>query len=757
MSRRRGGRLRINWFVAVLLIVAVWSVLVVNAYVHPVVGNDVEGAAARNESTTLVPESLSTGGPVIDVSGATVRTASMPDRTIALTFDDGPDPHWTPEILRVLNKHGVRATFFVVGSLAMRHPELVQAIRAAGSEVGIHSFSHVDLAKVSAEEVADEVGRTQTALIGAIGETSYLSRPPYSSHPSAITGPQFDTLLVLAGLGQVTVLSDIDSRDWAREGVDRIVANSVPYDGSGGILLMHDGGGDRSQTVAALDRLIPLLESQGYRFTTVTEGLGMPPANRPADLRDQRRADVQLTVVAVAVAATEVLVGLLLVAGLLVLARLALSAVFAYRHHRLRRPDRFSWGDPVTDPVSVIVPAYNERRCIEATVRSLLASDHPVEVIVVDDGSTDGTADLVEALRLPRVRVIRQRNSGKAHALNTGIAHAHHEIIVMMDADTVCERTTIRELVQPFADPTVGAVAGNAKISNRRRIVARWQHIEYVIGFNLDRRMYDLLRCMPTVPGAVGAFRRAALRRVGGVSDETLAEDTDVTMAIVATGWRVVYQPTARAWTEAPESLGELWRQRYRWSYGTLQSLWKHRRPLRGSDGTSRFSRFGLTHVALFQVIFPLLAPLIDLFLVYGLIFLDPVDTVAVWGALLLLQAAVAVYAFRLEGEPLRDLLLLPLQQIVYRQLMYLVLIRSVASSLGGVRLRWQQLQRSGAANASRAAEVAALVPGNREIEGSGATVPVRLDNAKVIEPVEGVPRDDPGPSQDRVWGRVTS
>jgi cellulose synthase/poly-beta-1,6-N-acetylglucosamine synthase-like glycosyltransferase len=343
------------------------------------------------------------------------------------------------------------------------------------------------------------------------------------------------------------------------------------------------------------------------------------------------------------------------------------------------------------------VPAYNERACIADTVRSLLASDHPLEVIVVDDGSTDGTADIVEAMALPQVRLIRQDNLGKAAALNAGIAAARNELIVMMDGDTIFRPDTVRRLVQPFADHRVGGVAGNAKVANRRRgLLARLQHIEYVMGFNIDRRMYDLLGCMATVPGAVGAFRRRALRSVGGVSNDTLAEDTDLTMAVVRSGWRVVYEPAAVAWTEAPASLGQLWRQRYRWSYGTMQSMWKHRRALIERGASGRFGRVGLTNLGLFQVALPLLSPLIDIGLVYGLLFLNPVTTVIAWLGVLAAQLIGGVFALRLDGEPLRQLWVLPLQQLVYRQIMYGVLIQSMIMAVGGMRLRWQKLRRVG-------------------------------------------------------------
>jgi cellulose synthase/poly-beta-1,6-N-acetylglucosamine synthase-like glycosyltransferase len=250
--------------------------------------------------------------------------------------------------------------------------------------------------------------------------------------------------------------------------------------------------------------------------------------------------------------------------------------------------------------------------------------------------------------------------------------------------------------VQPFARPEVGAVSGNAKVANRRKVVGAWQHIEYVIGFNIDRRIADLLGCMTTIPGAVGAFRRKALKQVAGVSDDTLAEDTDLTMAISAKGWRVVYEERARAWTEAPTTLQQLWRQRYRWSYGTMQAMWKHRRTIFASGPAGRMGRIGLLNLAIFQVLLPSLAPLIDVFLIYGLLALDPVATVLLWAAVLGIQMASGLLAFAMERQNPLPLLWMPLQQVVYRQLMYSVLLKSIGTAFAGARLKWQKLKRVG-------------------------------------------------------------
>jgi cellulose synthase/poly-beta-1,6-N-acetylglucosamine synthase-like glycosyltransferase len=200
---------------------------------------------------------------------------------------------------------------------------------------------------------------------------------------------------------------------------------------------------------------------------------------------------------------------------------------------------------------------------------------------------------------------------------------------------------------------------------------------------------------MPTVPGAIGGFRREALVDIGGISSATLAEDTDVTMAIGRAGWRVVYAEDARAWTEAPTTLTALWRQRYRWCYGTMQAVWKHRAALWRS-GEARIGRRGIPYLTLFQVALPLLAPVVDLFGLYGLLFLDPLPVVTYWGAFALLQLAVGWYAFRLDGESPAVLWALPLQQFVYRQLMYLVVIESVVSALTGARVHWQRIERTG-------------------------------------------------------------
>ncbi|GGJ72067.1 bifunctional polysaccharide deacetylase/glycosyltransferase family 2 protein [Streptomyces brasiliensis] len=702
--RRRRSRTRqitpgTHWLLLSVLAVTLSTALLLQGYTHHMFGLAADGETGARGRNDTVPSQVARGGPVIANAATSPHTAQVKARTIALTFDDGPDPVWTPRILDVLRRNHVHATFFVVGTQVVDHPELVRRIIADGNQIGIHTFTHPDLSNLAPWHRSLELHETQLAVAGAAGVTTALLRPPFSSKNEALDDADWSVLTQADAAGYVTVLTTQDAQDWRRPGVKHVLANATPHGHAGQILLMHDSGGDRSQTVAALESLIPRLKAQGFTFTTVSDAVGMAAPVQPAGLSDHLQGLALIKVLQGGDWLVWLLGLLMYAAGAISVLRALVVLIAARRHRRLRSKRGPSWGPPVTEPVSVIVPAYNESAGIEAAVRSLLASNHPVEIIVVDDGSTDGTADLVESLRLP-VRVIRQQNAGKPAALNTGLAAATWDLVVMVDGDTVFEPDTVRTIVQPFADPRVGAVSGNAKVVNRGGLLGRWQHIEYVVGFNLDRRLFDLAECMPTVPGAVGAFRRRALLDLGGVSDVTLAEDTDLTMALCRAGWRVVYEEDAKAWTEVPASLNALWRQRYRWCYGTLQAMWKHRGALVQRCPAGKLGRRGLVYLLLFQVLLPLLAPVVDIFALYGLVFLDPVRIIGLWLAFLLLQLLMGLYAFHLDGERPGPLWSLPLQQFVYRQLMYLVVIQSVFTAVSGSRLRWQRMERYGSLQA---------------------------------------------------------
>jgi cellulose synthase/poly-beta-1,6-N-acetylglucosamine synthase-like glycosyltransferase/peptidoglycan/xylan/chitin deacetylase (PgdA/CDA1 family) len=656
------------------------------------IGASLESSALADDSAGRLTRPILTAR-----GGKLVSNQPPPGRRITLTFDDGPDPKWTPRIADVLRREGVPATFFVVGSQAARHPDLVRRLVREGHEIGNHTFTHHGLTGDRRWYGRLQLDLTEAVIVGITGHYARFLRPPYSATIDSVTAEQERAIARLAGRRYVLALTDFDSEDWRRKGVASIVAKASPPGGTGGVIMFHDGGGDRSQTVDALAELIPRLKARGFRFVSLAELSGLPESvlYPQASDAERRRGAVFVSAFRAALLVIWFLTVILIGVGVLVVARAVVALSLAVHHRRLTSS---SPRDGHFPSVSVVVPAYNEAVVIARTVGSLAASEYPdFDLVVVDDGSSDGTAEIVEGLGLDGVRVVRQRNAGKAAALNTGTRLTKGEIVVMVDADTIFEPETLRRLVQPFADPAVGAVSGNTKVGNRRTILGRWQHIEYVIGFNLDRRMYDVLQCTPTVPGAVGAFRRDVLEEIGGVSGATLAEDTDLTLAIGRSGRRVVYAEDARAWTEAPATLSGLWRQRYRWSFGTMQAVWKHKGAMLSRDPRQRrIGRLALPYLLLFQIALPIAAPVIDLFAVYGILFGDPWRVLGYWVAFNLFQIAVAICAFRMDRESLRPLWALPLQQFVYRQLMYLVIVESTMSALAGVRARWLSVERTG-------------------------------------------------------------
>ena len=698
-SHRRSRAPRGHWVLVSLVMLVFAAGLTVEGYTRGVLGENSSTEPSPGRHAAAAPAAVASGGPVIRMAGSHPRSYTMPARTVALTFDDGPDPTWTPKILAVLRHYHVPGTFFLVGAHAASDPGLVREELRDGDEVGSHTYTHANLATAGWREDF-ELTLTQNALAGVAGIRTRLLRMPYSSEPDALTAADWRAAERAGRDGYLVVLTSLDTTDWARPGVAHIVAAATPRGRRGAIIMFHDGGGDRAQTVAALPAIITQLRARGYRFTTVTGGLHLAAGDVPATARQRFAGTALVLTQQAADRAVAVLAVALVAASVLTVARLALlvGSAAAHRRRARRLPPSVRHGPGYLPDVSVVIPAYNEAAGIAATIRSMVTSRYRgrIEVIVIDDGSSDGTAAIASSLRIPYVRVISQPNSGKPGALSRGIAEARTDILILVDGDTIFQADTIGRLVAPLAAADVGAVSGNTKVGNRRGFLGGWQHLEYVMGFNLDRRLFDLLGTIPTVPGAIGAFRRAALAAAGGVSTDTLAEDTDLTMALCRSPWRVVYAPDAIAWTEAPSSLRQLWRQRYRWSYGTMQAMWKHRRAVIENGPSGRFGRYCLTYLALFHVLLPLIAPVVDVFSVYGLVFLNPVKVTLFWLTFVLLQALAGGYALRLDGERLRPLCMLPLQQVVYRQLMYLVTIQSVITALIGTRQRWQAISRAG-------------------------------------------------------------
>jgi cellulose synthase/poly-beta-1,6-N-acetylglucosamine synthase-like glycosyltransferase len=395
-----------------------------------------------------------------------------------------------------------------------------------------------------------------------------------------------------------------------------------------------------------------------------------------------------------------------LTAIVLIAVRSTAIAVLAVLHKRRRKPVPAAGFAPL---VSVLVPAYDEEKVIASTLASVLRSDYSrFEVIVVDDGSRDATGAIVQTTfgADPRVRLLQQPNQGKPAALNRAVAEAQGDVLVTIDADTRIEPATIANLVRHFVDPKVAGVAGNTKVANRARRLTRWQALEYISGQNLEKRAFDLLNCITVVPGAVGAWRAAVIRSNGGFSKHTVAEDTDLTLTIRRNGWRILFDDEAVGHTIAPETSAALVRQRFRWTFGTLQALWKHRDAF-GRERYGTLGRVALPHILLFQILLPLFCPLVDL-LFFGSILLwalahthfgpflqlwtpGDVERAAVFfGVFMLIDLLTSLVAFSLErSEDWSLLLSLPLQRFYYRQLMDVVLFRAILRAIQGRAVGW--------------------------------------------------------------------
>ena len=648
----------------------------------------------------------------------TVERTGAHLRQIALTFDDGPDPAWTPKILDVLARENAPATFFVTGANALGQGALLRRIVAQGSELGNHSTSHADLSRRSEGAIALELKATERIVEAYTGRAMTLFRPPFLGDADPDRRDELHATRVAARLGYLTVGLNVDPLDWQGPKAEVIAQRVIAQVAVGTaerpaqIVLLHDSGGDRTETIKALPLIIRGLRARGYDLVAVSTLARLSPATVMPELRGHAAADAAGTRglfdgLAWLRDAGAVLFAVVIAIGM---ARaIALTGLALVRRRREAVPDNAPHLVPTF--VSVLIPAYNEARVIEASVRRILASTGPrIEVIVIDDGSTDGTSDVVQAAFGidPRVRLLTLENGGKARALNTALARARGDVVIALDADTQFEADTIAKLTRWFADPQIGAVAGNAKVGNRTNIITRWQALEYVTAQNLERRALLSLGAVTVVPGAVGAWRRTALDAVGGYPEDTLAEDQDLTIAVQRAGWQVACDNDAIAWTEAPETVRALFKQRFRWAFGTLQCLWKHRGALGRRGG---LGRVGLPQAMVFQFLFTLAAPLIDVALLLGVGGTawrvhdrgwdaaggDALTVVAFWAAFAAVDLACGWIAYKLDGREARfPGIRLLMQRFGYRQLLYAVVLRALYVAATGPKVGWGKLERTG-------------------------------------------------------------
>ncbi len=655
---------------------------------------------------------------------------------LALTFDDGPDPQWTPLILDVLKREHVPAAFFLIGIQAEKFGSLAQRVYKEGHEIGNHTFTHPDISNIGSSYMRVELNLTEQLFASRLGIRAIMFRPPYSVDAEPDTEDQVKPLELTQSLGYLTIGNKLDTKDWSDE--PRLTPQQIaaevldhlppckPNDEMrcGNIILMHDGGGNRERTVLALPLIIDGAHARGFQFVPVYQLLGKTKADVMPPLPTNQLWLARLNWIsfwlfsATLTAITVIFfLGDILMTGRLVSVG-CLAIYDRLRSHVLGTPAEIVAYRP---KVAVLIPAYNEEKVIERTIQGALDSDYPnLRVIVIDDGSKDRTLEVTRRAftaeeAAGKVIILTKPNGGKAEALNYGLTHiGDAELFVGIDADTIIAPDAISRMVPHFLNPKVGAIAGNAKVGNRVNLWTRWQALEYITSQNFERRALNTMGAVSVVPGAIGAWRVSAVSEAGGYHIDTVAEDADLTMALLRNGYRVEYEDRALAFTEAPTNANALMRQRFRWSFGILQAIFKHR------DVVARKGALGwvaIPNMLIFQIMLPLVSPFIDIMFVVGTIWYfvqkhyhpestDPASfqrLLLFFVAFLVIDFIASAIAFALERrqpEAREDGWLLSqvwLQRFAYRQLFSLVLFRTLKRAITGRPFAWDKLDRTAA------------------------------------------------------------
>ncbi len=652
-----------------------------------------------------------------------------PDK-VAITFDDGPDPKWTPKVLDALKKKDVKAAFMVIGEQAQDNVGLLRRYVREGHEIGNHTFTHPDISEISPRQLMLELNLTERLFASKLGVKPLYFRPPYSIDQQPDTNDQAAPAYRIQQMGYVIVGDQIDTDDWNEHPhkspqeisdsvMEQLTRMKTKPQFRGSIILMHDGGGDRSATVAALPLLIDTLRANGYQIVPVSALMGrttaevMPPLT--ADQKWQARVD-SIAFFFFAFFGRFV-VTVFFVGDVLMSARLLVVGLFALID-RLRTRKTPGMPGAFEPRVAVLIPAYNEEKVIVRTIRSVLNSDYRnLHAIVIDDGSTDRTYEVAreayaDEIAAGRLQVLHKENAGKAEALNFAVEQIDEDYYVGIDADTVIASDAVSRLMCHFADPEIGAVAGNAKVGNRVNLWTRWQALEYITSQNFERRALDLFDVVTVVPGAIGAWRTSAVRAGGGYPANTVAEDADLTMNLLQQGYKVIYEDRALAFTEAPVNASGLMRQRFRWSFGTLQAIFKHKQAFRNNRAMGFFA---LPNILIFQMLLPLVSPFIDLFFVAGTIHylvdrhFHPEAAsaasfqklLAYFLAFLVIDFVTSALAFSLERRHPANrgdgwlLFHIWLQRFAYRQVFSIVLFKTMKRALDGRPFNWDKLERT--------------------------------------------------------------
>jgi cellulose synthase/poly-beta-1,6-N-acetylglucosamine synthase-like glycosyltransferase/peptidoglycan/xylan/chitin deacetylase (PgdA/CDA1 family) len=618
-------------------------------------------------------------------------------KQIALTFDDGPDPTYTPKILDELSKNHVQASFFEIGKEVVKYPAITKRVASEGHVIGDHTFNHVDFDFVGSDRGIQEINQTQRVIQAASGyQTSFLRLPYAGNDPQSLRDNTLG-LLKSQQAGYVMASYTFDSNDWQ---FPKGYKQTLPtLNGQSQVILMHDGGGDRSRTLPYLQKVINEAKSQGYTFVTLNQMYENQSPELFTPVKPSIADRASLLVARMYLVWPHAIVAQLFIVTIaILLATLFINIVLASLQIRRAKRSYTRRTAGYTPLVSVIVPAFNEEKVIAGTISSILRSNYrKLEVIVVDDGSKDNTQKIARksAARSSRVRVFRISGGGKSAAVNHGIWRAKGEIIVGIDADTVFTPSTLGKLVRHFADEEVGAVSGSVKVGNITNALTRWQSLDYIIGIHIERSAQAFLNAIMIVPGACGAWRKSAIKAAGGYSNHTLAEDFDLTLSVHQAGYKVLQDNDAIAYTESPLDLRSLVKQRFRWIFGNTQTFWKHRDMI----FRRKYGWLGMyvLPTAIFNLIVPILfVPVVMLVEIENVLGGNYLVILIFFSATILLQLVTALAGIILARERLSHLLAIPVTRFIYSPMRSFLLYRSVLRAAKGSHVGWNKLQRSG-------------------------------------------------------------
>lgn len=621
-------------------------------------------------------------------------------KTVYLTFDDGPDPIYTEAILEILKKQNVKATFFLIGKNVYRYPKIAKEIAQSGHAIGAHTFTHTPEDKLLFDgnnfQMREEFDLTQKMITTKTNISTRLFRVPYLGADNKIS----ENSLVLATNAlqrdYKVITSTVDSQDWHAQNSNEILIRVMEDESENPVILLHDGGGNRSQTVAALPQMITYYRLRGYRFSTVEEMFPLQTVQFKPQLTEKT---FSLSIVSLYTLFNKFpkITANIFVLGLFAFGiHSILTALFAVIHY-LKIKRRGSFNSNFKPKVSVIIPSFNEEKVIAGTIKSILAQSYEnFELIIVNDGSTDKTENkILRFVKEEKVRYYSQANKGKFEALNFGISKSEGQIIVTIDADTQIQTGALHNFARHFKNKKIGAVAGNVKVGNKNNLLTILQDLDYRMAINLERRAFDILDSIFVVPGAVSAWRKSAILEVGGFSSSTLTEDAELGMRLKKAYYKIVYEPQAIGLTEAPQSLNGFLKQRFRWTFGTFQTLWLHKMVI----FNRKYKLFGLLilpYVIFVQIPTMAIAPFIELAAIPLAIFVSIKLVVTTFLILFVIRFLLFIVSSKLAEEDLSLAKFVLPYRFLYQLLWYFIFDISILNVLKGSIIRWNKLPHFG-------------------------------------------------------------